>query len=296
LVEIGGSFRIPDIMRQGGVKLKAVGATNRTRLDDYARAIVPDRTGGLLKVHSSNFRIIGYAGQTSAVELAGLARENNLPLVYDLGSGALIDLQPLGFHDEPTVPLALKEGADLVCFSGDKLLGGPQAGLIVGRKNHIDKLKSHPLARALRVDKMTLAALEPVLRLYLEPEEAKRNIPVLAMLFATDEDLRGRAEQLRLILAEAAPHLTFSAVPAESQTGGGAAPEKPLPSWAVAVEGPNVSEVRLEEYLRLNEPPIVARTSQGRLLLDVRTIRPDQYPIIAKAFKMFAYSAWPAGS
>ncbi len=285
LVEIGGAFRVPDIMEQGGVNLRPVGTTNRTRLADYARAVDPEKTGGVLKVHTSNFRIIGYTEQTSLTELAGLARAHNLPLVYDQGGGTLVDLGPLGIHDEPTVQEALQEGADLVCFSGDKLLGGAQAGLIVGRKEYIARLKSHPLARALRVDKMTLAALEATLKPYLDPEEAKRAIPTLAMLFATQAELREKAEHLGRVIAEAGLRLEVGVAGTESQTGGGAAPEKPLPSRAVTLKSDRLSAAALEEKLRRGEPPVIVRTAQDQLLLDVRTIQTEQFELIAEALK-----------
>ncbi|MDR1044527.1 MAG: L-seryl-tRNA(Sec) selenium transferase [Candidatus Adiutrix sp.] len=283
LVEIGGSFRIPAIMEEGGAILREVGTTNKTRLNDYARAIDPERTGGLLKVHSSNFRIIGYTESASVASLAALARERRLPLVVDLGSGTFFNLQPLGIHDEPTVGQMLEAGADLVSFSGDKMLGGAQAGLIVGRRDQVAQLRAHPLARALRVDKMTLAALEATLRLYLDPEEARRRIPTLAMLFIGSEELRAKAESLRAALS-GRPGLGLELVPSENQVGGGSAPERPLPSWAVAVTVPGLSPDALEKALRLNEPPIVARIVKDRLFLEVRTIDPADFGAILDAF------------
>ncbi len=285
LVEIGGAFRVPDIMEQGGVRLRAVGATNRTRLADYARAVEPDRTGGILKVHTSNFRIIGYTEQTPLTELSELAHAKGLPLVYDQGGGVLVDLRPLGIPDEPTVREAVKDGADLVSFSGDKLLGGAQAGLIVGRREYIARMKAHPLARALRVDKLTLAALEATLKLYLDPEEAKRAIPTLAMLFAAPEDLERKARTLGRMIAGAAPQLTVEVMATDSQTGGGAAPEKPLPSWAVALKSDGLSEAVMEERLRRGDPPVIVRASQDRLILDVRTIRTDRFEVVAEALR-----------
>ena len=286
LVEIGGSFRIPDIMEQGGAILRAVGTTNRTRISDYARAIEPGRTGGLLKVHTSNFRIIGFTEETPVRELADLAASHGLPLISDLGSGTFFSLLPLGITDEPTVRQLLDEGADLVSFSGDKLLGGSQAGIIVGRRDYIGRLKAHPLARALRVDKMTLTALEATLRLYLDPEAAKRSIPTLAMLFAELDQLKNEAERLRGLLAEVPGLMKLEVMPTEGQAGGGSAPERPLASWAVAVDGPaDLSVDELEARLRRRETPVVSRIFQDRLLLDVRTIRPDQFEEIARAFR-----------
>ena len=288
LVEIGGAFRIPDIMELGGARLRAVGTTNKTRLSDYAKAIEPGLVGGILKVHTSNFRIIGYTEQPELAELAELARAGDLPLIFDLGSGTLIDLLPLGVPDEPTVRQVLKAGADLVCFSGDKLLGGAQAGMIVGRRDLIAKLKTHPLARALRVDKMTLAALEATLKIYLDGDEARREIPTLAMILAGPLELREKAESLLRIIYDTAPELELDVAATESQVGGGAAPEKPLPSWAVTLKSARLSTNSLEERLRRGRPPVVARTFQDRLLLDVRTIEPTQFEALALALKKAA--------
>jgi len=285
LVEIGGAFRIPDIMELGGVRLRAVGATNKTRLSDYARAVEAGITGGILKVHTSNFRIIGYTEQPELSDLAELAQANGLPLVFDLGSGTLTDLLPLGITGEPTVRQVLKAGADLICFSGDKLLGGSQAGLLIGRRELIAAMKDHPLARALRVDKMTLAALEATLKMYLDPAEALRGVPTLAMLFANPAELKEKAENLRLVIDQAGTHLEAEVAPTESQTGGGAAPEKPLPSWAVVLKSERLSVICLEERLRRGEPPVIVRTVRDRLLLDVRTIDQSQFAVIAEALR-----------
>ncbi|MDR3037912.1 MAG: L-seryl-tRNA(Sec) selenium transferase [Candidatus Adiutrix sp.] len=283
LVEIGGSFRLPEILKQGGVRLREVGTTNQTTPADYAEALDPERVGGLLKVHPSNFRIIGYTRQPETAELAALAAARGLPLIYDLGSGLISGLEDLKISGEPTVAQVLAEGADLVCFSGDKLLGGAQAGLIVGRKNLVARLKTHPLARPLRIDKLTLAALEATLRLHLDPERARREIPTLAMIFAEPAELHARAERLKDLLTAADPTLVLEVVAVEGQTGGGAAPERPLPSWAVAVVHPRLSAERLEAALRGRDMPIVARIGHDRLLLDVRTIRPGQLPLVAEA-------------
>jgi len=286
LVEIGGAFRIPDIMEEGGAILREVGTTNKTRLSDYAGAIDPERSGGLLKVHTSNFRIIGYTEECPPAELSVLARQHGLPLICDLGSGTLVSLQPAGIHSEPTVQNLLEEGADLVSFSGDKLLGASQAGLIVGRRDLVEKLKRHPLARALRVDKMTLAALEATLRIYLEPEKARRSIPTLAMLFAEAGELKERAESLRDFLAPALPGYAFRLLEAFSQAGGGAAPERDLPSWAVAVEKVGLAPDELEEALRRHEPPVVARIWRDSLIFDVRTIKSDDFAVILSALQV----------
>jgi L-seryl-tRNA(Ser) seleniumtransferase len=277
-VEIGDSFRLPEILAAGGVVLREVGATNRTTLADYAEAVAPERTGGILKVHPSNFRMIGYTSRPTVAELAGLAAARGLPLIFDAGSGAA----GLDMPGEPEPAEALAAGADLVCFSGDKLLGGPQAGLVVGRAELVARLRVHPLARALRIDKLCLAALEATLRQHLDPEEARREIPTLAMLRLEKGELKAWAENLKTALAAAAPALNLAVVEVEGQAGGGAAPEYPLPSWAVAVTHPRLSAERLEAALRHGEPPVVARLHRERLLLDVRTILPAQFALLAK--------------
>ncbi|MCL2029165.1 MAG: L-seryl-tRNA(Sec) selenium transferase [Deltaproteobacteria bacterium] len=279
LVEIGDSFRLPEILAQGGVTLREVGATNKTTLADFAGAITRERSGGLLKVHASNFRIIGYTGQPTAAELASLAAARGLPLICDAGSGAL----GIKLPGEPGLAELLAAGADLVCFSGDKLLGGPQAGLVVGRADLVARLKVHPLARALRIDKLCLAALEATLRLHLDPERAQREIPTLAMLQADAGELRARAEALKTALAAAAPALSLAVVEVEGQAGGGAAPEYPLPSWAVALGHPHFSAEGLDAALRRGTPPVVGRINRERLLLDVRTILPGQFALLAGA-------------
>jgi len=279
LVEIGDSFRLPEILAQGGVRLREVGTTNKTTLADYAGAIAPERSGGLLKVHPSNFRLVGYTSQPTVAELAALASARGLPLICDIGSGAV----GLRLPGEPEPAEVLAAGADLVCFSGDKLLGGPQAGLVVGRADLVARLKGHPLARAVRLDKLCLAALEATLRLHLDPDRARRDIPTLAMLHVEAGELRARAEALRTDLAAAAPALDLAVVETEGQTGGGAAPEYPLPSWAVAVTHPGLSAEGLDAAFRRGEPPVVGRIHRERLLLDVRTIQPGQSALLAEA-------------
>jgi L-seryl-tRNA(Ser) seleniumtransferase len=282
LVEIGGSFRLAEILEASGASLKEVGSTNRTVLADYQKAAQGEDLGLLLKVHASNFRQVGYTSQATVAELASLASEKALPLVVDLGSGALIDLAPLGITDEMPVQKALAQGADLVCFSCDKLLGGPQAGVIAGRNDLIKKIKAHPLARAVRPGKLTLAALEATLRLSQDPAEALEFIPTYRMLHYGPNQLRQMAVKLKRTLGEH-PGLKLSLIEVNGQIGGGAAPEQPLASWAVAVESLDVPIYVLEEKLRLGHPPIVARIFQDRLLFDVRTIFPDQMGPIKRA-------------
>jgi len=277
LVEIGGSFRVPEIMESCGAQLKEVGATNKTHLGDYERAI-NQNTRALMKVHTSNYRIIGFSETPERAELVQLGHSHGLPVLEDLGSGSLIDLRPFGIHDEPTVPDSIRAGVDVVSFSGDKLLGGPQAGIILGKKQYLDVLKKHPLNRALRVDKMTLAALEATLRSYEAgtPEE----IPVAAMLGAKPEALRNKAEALLALLTEAG--VAAQIVPTHGQVGGGSVPMQALPSFAVALTG-DVNA--LEAALRAGLHPIVGRIHEGRYLLDVRTLREEDFPIIVGAIR-----------
>jgi len=262
LIEIGDGFRIPDVLARSGARLREVGTTNRTRAADYERAIGSE-TAVLLRVHQSNFRVVGFTEQPSVAELAAVAERHGLPLVDDLGSGALSPSNTVLLGDEPTAREALAEGADLVCFSGDKLLGGPQAGIVVGRAELVEKLRRHPLQRALRADKLTLAALEGTLGLYLDPERAAREVPVLRMLHEPAEAVRARAERL----AKAAGGEVEETV---ARVGGGALPLAELPSFACAVED------ELSAALREADPPVVGVIRDGRLLLDCRTLTDEE--------------------
>ncbi len=283
LVEIGGSFRIPEIMEQCGCSLKEVGATNKTHLRDYEKAICED-TRALLKVHTSNFRIMGFTQSVALSDLVRLGRERGLPVIEDLGSGCFFDLETLGIHGEPTVMDSVKAGVDILSFSGDKLLGGPQAGIILCTGEWIDVLKSHPLTRAMRVDKMTLAALEATLESYLEPEKARREIPTLRMLSQEERELRLRAEALVGLLEERG--VCCQLIPEQDQVGGGSVPTQLLPTWCAAVDPQTVTVDRLEENLRKNcDPPIVGRISKDRYLLDARTLWDEDLPYIAESVK-----------
>ena len=279
LVEIGGSFRIPEIMTQCGCTLREVGTTNKTHLFDYENAITPE-TRALLRVHTSNYRIVGFSERPGLPELVELGRRNGLPVIEDLGSGSLVDLTAFGIHDEPTVQQSVRAGVDVISFSGDKLLGGPQAGLILGKKVYIEQLKRHPLARALRVDKMTIAALRATLYAYQDPEWARRNIPTLRMLGASGEELHGRAEKLRLALEGFGCGVRV--VETEGQVGGGSCPTQLLKSWAVAVDPGKFTVDGLAEALRRGAVPIIGRISQGEYLLDVRTLSDDDFSAIAQ--------------
>jgi len=272
LVEIGGSFRIPDIMAQSGAAMVEVGSTNKTRVADYEKAITP-ATGLLLKVHTSNFRMVGFTEEASLAELVELGAHHGLPVFEDQGSGVLVDLTPFGLPGEPTIATAAATGADLVSASGDKLLGGPQAGILVGKWHVIDKLKKHPLARAVRLDKMTLAALEATLRLYLDPQRAVREVPVLRMLTASAEEMAERAGRIACGLSDACAGEADVTVVAEvSRAGGGALPMADIPTHCVALMARHVGVDELERRLRLGDPCIVARINEGRLLIDPRTL------------------------
>lgn len=275
LIEIGGSFRIPDIMAASGVKLVEVGTTNKTHLKDYDAAI-DNETALVLKVHTSNYRILGFTEAVTGEELSKLAHKKNIPVLEDLGSGLLMDLTPYGLPREPTVRETLKTGIDVVTFSGDKLLGGPQAGIIVGKKNVIDKIRKHPMARALRIDKMTLAALEATLQHYLDPGKALDKIPTLKMLSIPKEHLRQTCEDL---LSRLQPVLGATAaltiVEATATVGGGALPLAELPGWVVSLEPKTISLNTLAERLRHCDPPVVGRIKDNQLLIDPRTLGKD---------------------
>ena len=272
LVEIGGSFRIPDVMTRSGAKLIEVGATNRTHLRDYENAI-GEETALLLKVHTSNYRMIGFCSEVPLNEMVELAGRHDLPVMEDLGSGSLIDLSRFGLMKEPTVGEVVNAGADVVTFSGDKLLGGPQAGIILGRREIIDQIKSNPMTRALRIDKFTLAGLEAVLRLYFDEEVALAKIPTLAMLSMPEEQIAAKARRLsRRIKKALDPICQVSIVKTGSRVGGGAMPEQDLPTRAVALKPENISVNELEELLRKGDNPVIGRIENDLFYLDMRTV------------------------
>jgi L-seryl-tRNA(Ser) seleniumtransferase len=284
LIEIGGSFRIPDICAKSGARLKEVGTTNRTRLADYAAAI-NENTRALMRVHPSNFRVVGFTERPELAELAELAHQHHLPLIEDLGSGCLIDLRPLGIQDEPPVAASLREGADVVTFSGDKLLGGPQAGLITGKREFLDRIRRNPLFRALRVDKLTIAALEATIRLYLDGNFDA--VPGLRMMRLPLEELAARAASLVAKLVEI-PSISAGVEDGESVVGGGSTPGQALPAKLVTVQHSRLSAQELEAALRKNRPPVIARVERDRLLLDLRTVFDEQDAEIFKAFERLA--------
>lgn len=279
LVEIGGSFRIPDIMRRSGVQLVEVGTTNRTHAHDYHEAIT-SKTGLLLRVHCSNYRVIGFTSEVTGAALVQLGKSHGIPVMEDLGSGCLVDLRGFGPR-EPLVQEVVASGVDLITFSGDKLLGGPQAGILVGKKAFLDLIKKNPLNRALRIDKMTLAALESVLRLYLDEVVAVRDIPTLAMIAAPEGLVRKRSEQVVEQCGASMQNLAiFSIVATEAQIGGGAMPGHNLPSWAVVVQPVRIQPSQLEKRLRQAPVPILARMESGCLLIDMRTIADDELDLL----------------
>lgn len=283
LVEIGGAFRIPDIMEQSGAKLHEIGTTNKTKPSDYENAIDEERTAALMKVHTSNYRIMGFTQDTSLEELVEIGRKHDLPVIFDMGNGLMVDLSAYGL-DEPNVPASLASGIDVILFSGDKLLGGPQGGIIAGRKKYIEKMKKHPLARALRVDKMTFAAMEETLKKYRDTEKSLRDIPILHMITEPADSMQTRAYRLAEQIQEKNPAFHTEVVPVQDQIGGGSAPMVYLPGFAVAVTSDAMSTQKLETALRGSSLPIVARIHDDRLLLCVRTIAESDVEIIAQAF------------
>jgi L-seryl-tRNA(Ser) seleniumtransferase len=265
LVEIGGSFRVPDIMQRSGATLVEVGTTNRTHLDDYRRAITP-RTAAIAKIHRSNFTISGFVADTEVRAIAPLAAEHDIPIVHDLGSGLMLDLTAWGLTGEPTARDALSQGATLVLMSGDKLLGGPQAGIVLGARSAIARLKQDPFARAMRVDKMTIAALTATLELYRDPGTATREVPALAMITADAESIRARCEAVAAAFREYG--IEAAVVSSVASAGAGAFPTQDIPSFAIALSDPENCERRL----RSSEHPVIGRISDGRLLLDMRSV------------------------
>lgn len=275
LVEIGGSFRLPEILAKSGARLREIGTTNRTRIGDYAAAVGPE-TGAILRVHTSNFRIIGFVESASVEELARLAKANRLPLIVDEGAGNLHDLSDLGIPGEPTVREILAAGADLITFSGDKLLGGPQAGIIAGREALVRRLRNNPLSRALRVDKMTLAALEATLMAHRRGTH-RRDIPVQKMIAAAPKELRARTEKLAgSIRKRCGNTLEVNVLPGESVVGGGAAPARGLPTFLVALKPRDRTVSKLSGELRRAEPPIITRAGKDAVLIDLRAVPRDR--------------------
>lgn len=286
LVEIGGSFRVPDVMSASGAILREVGTTNKTHLRDYEAAI-NENTGLFLKVHQSNFRTIGFTKQVEIDELVTLGKKHNIPVMFDLGSGCLIDLKPYGVHIEPTVQEIVKSGCDIVTFSGDKLLGGPQGGVIAGKSEMIEKIAKNPLMRAVRIDKLTLSAFEAVLMNYLDEDKAKVNIPTVRMLLQDVNEIKARAKKILMRLKREIKEnvAEMDVIEDSSQSGGGALPEIEFKTFAVAVRPKKLSVNRLEERLRHGSPPIIARIKDNALILDARTIGDNEVEGLVKGIE-----------
>ncbi|RPH48164.1 MAG: L-seryl-tRNA(Sec) selenium transferase [Desulfobacteraceae bacterium] len=283
LVEIGGAFRIPDVMAKSGAVLKEVGTTNRTHLRDYIGAIEND-TALLLKVHTSNYSIVGFTASVTLKDLVELGSKHQIPVMEDLGSGTFIDFSKYGLLKEPTVQESVSAGTDVVTFSGDKLLGGPQAGIIVGKKDIVDCVKKNPLTRALRIDKLTLAALESTLRIYRDPEKAVKLIPTLFMLTTPFDLIKKRAEKLFRLLAKINnPSLSINLADMSSKAGGGSLPLLDLPSKCIAVKIDGISANTLERNMRENTPPVIGRIEDDRFIMDLRTVQDDELNIIRDA-------------
>ncbi len=286
LIEIGGSFRIPEILTASGAVLREVGATNITRLSDYERAVSPN-TAAILLVHPSNYRIAGFTESVPLPELVRLGKERNLLVMDDIGSGALVDFAEFGFREEPLARRSIAQGADLVLFSGDKLLGGPQAGILAGRKDLVARLEKDPLMRAFRLDKMTLAALEATLRLYLNEATARSTIPVLAMLSLSQEELQTRAETLAQRL-QAQAGIEVRCLEDVAYVGGGSLPDQEMPTWVVELTPTSMSDAELAVRLRVGNPAVLVRVQEGRLRLDLRTIMPRQIDDLVAAIAQAA--------
>lgn len=276
LVEIGGKFRIPDVMAESGATLVEIGTTNKTHYSDYEEGIT-EQTRALLKVHTSNYRIVGFTESVAIDELIPLAEKHGIPVIEDLGSGVLLDLSQYGITYEPTVQDSIRAGADVVSFSGDKLLGGPQAGIIVGKKKYIDKMKKNQLTRALRIDKFTAAALEVVLQEYLSEEGAVKNIPVLQMITKALVEIEQEAEELKLFLETLELDAVIGIEACESQVGGGSLPLERIPSKAVTLRPRQISTAVLEERMRALPIPIISRTANDQVVMDIRTIGRENF-------------------
>ena len=284
LIEIGGSFRIPDIMSVSGATLREVGTTNRTRVSDYEKAITP-QTAALMQIHTSNYRIAGFTESVTTAELVTLGRKHQIPVIDDIGSGALVDFGRFGFEGEPLARDSVAAGADLVLFSGDKLLGGPQAGILAGKKEWIQKIEKDPLMRAFRCDKMTLAALEATLRIYLNEEAALREIPVLRLLGLAPEELQNRAAQLAELLRKAPTLASVEVVEDFAFVGGGSLPDQRLKTWVVEVKPRDLGDEEFAQRLRLGTPAVMGRVRDGKLVFDVRTIFPEQTAALVEAVR-----------
>jgi L-seryl-tRNA(Ser) seleniumtransferase len=284
LVEIGGSFRMPDVMTSSGAILHEVGTTNKTHLYDYEKAI-NENTSLILKIHKSNYRIIGFTDEVSIEELVNLGGKYKIPVMFDLGSGCLLDLRPFGIYTEPAVREIVEAGVDITTFSGDKLLGGPQGGVLVGKKEYIEKIQKNPMTRAVRIDKLTLAGFEATLMEYVDEENAIENIPTLKMLLQKPETLKERARRIAKRLKKEIKDVHIHVMPDYSRAGGGALPEVDLPTYVVSIRSDEISINEFEERLRKDNPPIIARIKEESLIIDVRTVRNKDIDGLVKGIK-----------
>jgi L-seryl-tRNA(Ser) seleniumtransferase len=275
LIEIGGSFRLPDVMQTSGATLREVGTTNKTHLRDYEAAI-GEQTAGLMRVHTSNYVVVGFTAEVGLEELVTLGRSHDLPVIDDIGSGALVDLSQYGVSHEPVARRSIDAGADVVLFSGDKLLGGPQCGIIVGRKKYVDKVAKHPMMRALRVDKITLSALAATLKIHRDPRRAEAEIPLMQFLSTPIDNLKNRAERLAPQLAACESVAAAAPVEDRAYLGGGSVPSQEIPTWCVAVEPAKLGLDELATRLRCGTPSVVGRICNDRFLLDLRSVMPRQ--------------------
>jgi len=288
LVEIGGSFRVPDVMKRSGAKMVEVGTTNKTHLRDYEGAIGPE-TALLLRVHQSNFQIIGFSEEVDTLTLVNLGRKHGLPVMEDLGSGCFIDFSKYGLHKEPTVQEVVSQGVDVVTFSGDKMLGGPQAGIILGRKDLIETIRKNQLTRALRIDKLTLLALEETLRIYRDEQAALGEIPTLRMILEPYKTLKAKARRLMRMIGDLDPgNFSPALSDGDSKVGGGALPLLSLPSSLLSLSPGKLSAHAMETWLRAYDPPIIARVEKEQVLLDVRTIQDKEMKTVAQAIRTLA--------
>ena len=287
LIEIGGSYRLPDVMECSGAKLKEVGTTNKTHLSDYENAI-GENTGALLRVHPSNFEVVGFTKSVSTKELVEIGKKHGVPVIDDIGSGALLDFAKYGLNDEPITQDSIRDGADVVLFSGDKLVGGPQCGIIIGKKEYVEKILKNPLMRAMRVDKMTLAALAATLRLYRDPANAEQEIPLLRMLSMPVENLQLRADKLSPQIAYQQTIGACEVVSEQSMLGGGSLPTQKIPTFCLSIEPASGSVDALAAKLRRCHPAVMGRVQKGRFLLDLRTIAPAEDLELVKIFESLA--------
>lgn len=287
LVEIGGSYRLPEVMSCSGVKLKEIGTTNKTHLADYQQAFQSDTSdvAAILKVHPSNFQVVGFTESVPTAKLVSLAAKHQVPLIDDVGSGALIDFSKYGLLDEPVVSQSIRDGADIVLFSGDKLLGGPQCGIIVGKRKYIDAILRHPLTRAMRVDKMTLAGLRETLKLYRNPDTLEQELPVLRMLSMPLENLKLRANKVVQLIGYLPGIGKCEVIEEHSMLGGGSLPTQKIPTYCVQVAPAEGSVEKLVDQIRQSDPPVIGRVSKDHLLLDMRTISPDQDQQLVNVFE-----------